>query len=506
MKLNNVSLKNKEEWLAKDYELPEFDREEMCAKTKEEPVWVHFGPGNIFHAYHAVVCQKALNNKDMTSGIVCGEFYNENLAKLVNDVDGLCIHAEIKGDGKIEKRIVASVADTFFVNKDDGLAGLKETFKKPSLQLVTFTVTEKGYVYKEEEEYNPDLYMARVTACLAERYKACNKEIAMVSTDNCAHNGDRLKATVKHYADLMIKNNLVDNGFINYIDTKVSFPLSMIDKITPGPDAKIEEILRADGIEGSMRFANAEETGYLVIEDLFPNGRPALEKYGVIFTDRETVDRVEKMKVGTCLNPLHTSLAVFGCLLGYNRISAELKDEDLVNLIKGVGYVEGLPVAENPGVLNPKEFIDTCINVRFPNPYIPDMPQRIATDTSQKIPMRFGGTIKKYYDKFGSAKELNYIPFVIAGWLRYLLAIDDEGNDFTPSPDPLLEEVQAYLKGVKLGDTVTDDVVHPILKDERIFTISLYDAGIADKVLDYFNLLIKEPGAVRKQLHNLYIK
>jgi len=503
MLLNNLGIKDTKKWLEKNYELPKFNRDEMISNTKENPIWVHYGPGNIFHAYHAVIAQKALNNGDMKSGIVAGEFYNEKLANLVKDVDSLCIHAEIKADGKIEKRVVASIAATYFVNTDDGLNSLKEVFKKPSLQFVTFTVTEKGYVFKEDEEYNPDNYMARVTSCLLERYKANATPIAMVSTDNCAHNGDRLKATIKHNAELMKKNNLCDDDFIKYLETKVSYPWSMIDKITPGPDKSIEELLKKDGIEGSLRFANAEETGYLVIEDNFPNGRPALEKYGVIFTDRETVDRIEKMKVGTCLNPLHTSLAVFGCLLGYNKISAELKDEDLVKLIKGVGYIEGLPVVENPGVINPKDFIDTCINVRFPNPYIPDMPQRIATDTSQKIPMRFGGTIAKYYDKFGTAKDLNYIPFVIAGWLRYLLAIDDEGNSFEPSPDPMLKEVQSYLKDVKLGDTVKDEVVHPILDDKRIFVVSLYDAGIADKVLNYFNLLIKEPKAVRKELKNL---
>ena len=503
MKLNSEDIKNTQEWLNKGYNLPKYDREKMIETTKNNPVWVHFGPGNIFHAYHAEIAQNAINNGDMASGIVCGEFYNEKLAEVIKAVDGLCIHAEIKTDGRIDKTVVASIADTYFVNKDDGLEGLKEVFKKPSLQIVSFTVTEKGYVFKDNEDYNPDVYMARVTACLYERYKTCNKPVTMLSTDNCAHNGDRLKEAIKHYANLMKKNGLCDEKFINYIDTKVSFPLSMIDKITPAPDKNIEGMLKADGIEGTIRFSNAEETGYLVIEDNFPNGRPALEKYGVIFADRETVDRVEKMKVGTCLNPLHTSLAVFGCLLGYSRIYEELNDQDLVKLIKGVGYIEGLPVVENPGVLDPKEFIDTCILKRFPNPYIPDMPQRIATDTSQKIPMRFGGTIKKYCDKFGNAKELNYIPFVIAGWLRYLLGIDDEGNAFEPSPDPRLEELRTYLKDVKLGDTVTDEIVHPILEDERIFVISLYDAGIADKVLSYFNKLIKEPKAVKKELQNL---
>jgi fructuronate reductase len=101
----------------------------------------------------------------------------------------------------------------------------------------------------------------------------------------------------------------------------------MIDKITPSPDNSVRDMLASCGLEdmqGTVTekktyiapFVNAEETQYLIIEDSFPNGRPALEKAGVLFTDRETVDRVEKMKVCTCLNPLHTSLAIFGFLLG----------------------------------------------------------------------------------------------------------------------------------------------------------------------------------------------
>lgn len=124
-------------------------------------------------------------------------------------------------------------------------------------------------------------------------------------------------------------------------------------------------------------FVNAEECQYLVIEDNFPNGRPALEKGGLIFTTRETVDKVEKMKVCTCLNPLHTALAVYGCLLGYNLISEEMKNPSLKKLVEVIGYKEGLPVVINPGILDPKEFIDTVLNVRIPNPFMPDTPQRM---------------------------------------------------------------------------------------------------------------------------------
>ena len=130
------------------------------------------------------------------------------------------------------------------------------------------------------------------------------------------------------------------------------------------------------------------------------------------------------MKVCTCLNPLHTALAVYGCLLGYNLISEEMKNPSLKKLVEVIGYKEGLPVVINPGILDPKEFIDTVLNVRIPNPFMPDTPQRIATDTSQKLAIRFGETIKAYAVAPSlNVADLKLIPLVFAGWLRYLMAL-----------------------------------------------------------------------------------
>jgi fructuronate reductase len=99
-------------------------------------------------------------------------------------------------------------------------------------------------------------------------------------------------------------------------------------------------------------FVNAEGPQYLVLEDSFPNGRMPLEKAGVFFTDRETVERVEKMKVCTCLNQLHTALAIFGCLLGFNLIADEMKDPALKKLVENIGYIEGMPVVVDPKIFN----------------------------------------------------------------------------------------------------------------------------------------------------------
>jgi fructuronate reductase len=211
------------------------------------------------------------------------------------------------------------------------------------------------------------------------------------------------------------------------------------------------------------------------------------------------------MKVCTCLNPLHTALAVLGCLLGYTKISEEMKDEDLVHLIKKIGYAEGLPVVTDPKILNPKEFIDTVISVRVPNPFMPDTPQRIATDTSQKLSIRYGETIKAYLASDTlDVKTLVGIPFVFAAWLRYLMAVNDEGNAFELSPDPLISSLETYVGDLKLGSVNAEEIrreLMPLLKNKQIFGVDLEEAGLADEVLKMFMEMLQGKGAVREALH-----
>ena len=535
MKLSDHGLQNKQEWISKGYQLPAFDRSEMIANTHKNPVWVHFGAGNIFRAFHANLAQKALESGIMTSGItVCEGFDYEIVEKQYRPHDDLSVLVTLKADGSIEKTVIGSIGESTILDSENEkeFARQKEIFSADSLQLCTFTVTEKGYSLVngrgeqlpavtadfEAGPEKPQSYIGKVVSLLYTRYLAGKKKIAMVSTDNCSHNGEKLYNAVIAFAKAWAAAGKVEEGFLDYLndETLVSFPWSMIDKITPRPDASVEEILRKDGLEDLdpvvtakktwvAPFVNAEETEYLVIEDKFPNGRPALEKTGVIFTDRDTVNKVERMKVTTCLNPLHTALAVYGCLLGYTKISDEMKDQQLVNLVHTLGYKEGLPVVVNPGVLDPKEFIDTVLNVRIPNPFMPDTPQRIATDTSQKLAIRYGETIKSYIaDPQRKTSDLHMIPLVQAGWLRYLMAVDDQGKAFEPSPDPLLEDAQRYVKAFTLGTVPSEDEAKekllPLLKNAQIFGVDLEEAGLADEVIRDFREELAGAGAVRKTL------
>ncbi len=531
MLLSDQGLKESAVWEASGFALPQFDREKVRNATRETPFWIHFGAGNIFRAFQANVVQYLLNNNILDRGLIVAEGFDyEIIGKMYRPHDDYGIAVTLKADGTIDKTVVGSVVESCILDSenDKEYGRLKEIFEKNSLQIASFTITEKGYSLVdgkgemvpgvasdfEAGPEKPESYMGKVASLLYVRYKAGKLPVAMVSMDNCSHNGDKLYAAINTFAEKWAEKRLIDAGFVTYINdkTKVTFPWTMIDKITPRPDASVEKILKEDGVEGLepvitskntyvAPFVNAEECEYLVIEDAFPNGRPELEKGGIIFTRRELVDKVEKMKVCTCLNPLHTCLAIFGCILGYQKISEEMKDRELIKLIKAVGYKEGLPVVVNPGILDPKEFIDKVINVRFPNPFMPDTPQRIATDTSQKLAVRFGETIKAYQKSpERNVKELKMIPLVLAGWLRYLMGIDDAGRRFELSPDPLLSAVLPYVSGLKLGGTVDSETIRHVLENKNIFGINLYEAGMAEMVTGYLNEMIAGVGAVRATL------
>lgn len=526
MKLNELGLLDRKQWEEKGYRLPEFDRMKVAAATRENPFWIHFGPGNIFRAFQANVVQNLLNAGALDRGLVVAEGYDyEIIEKMNRPHDDYNLLVTLKADGTVAKTVVGSVVESLTVDSenDTDWNRLKEIFAKDSLQMVSFTITEKGYSLPSgvEDDFRNGpakamSYMGKVAALVYARYEAGRKPIAMVSMDNCSHNGDKLYAAISTFAEKWSENGVVDAGFREYVNDKkkVSFPLTMIDKITPRPDASVEAILQADGVEELepvvtskntwvAPFVNAEETEYLVIEDAFPNGKPeVLTKAGVLFTERETVDKVEKMKVCTCLNPLHTCLAIFGCVLGYEKISEEMKDPELKKLVETVGYVEGLPVVVDPGVLDPKEFIDTVLDVRIPNPFMPDTPQRIATDTSQKLAIRFGETIKAYAaSEHLHVADLKLIPVVFAGWLRYLMGVNDAGEKFELSPDPLLETVCPYVAGLKLGEEAdVEQAVKPLLEDAGIWGVNLYEVGMAEKVAGYLKEMVAGPGAVRATL------
>ncbi len=533
LKMNNATLKDTAAWGAADVILPKFDRDAMISASKENPTWLHFGAGNIFRAFVAALGQKLLNDGEATTGIIAADTFDYDIIdKIYTPFDNLTMAVTLNADGTTSREIIASVCEALKANASDEqhFARLKEIFTSKSLQMISYTITEKGYaldmpngevmgIVAQDMKNGPSApchAMSMTAALLLERFNAGKLPLAVVSMDNCSHNGERLQNSVVRIAKAWVENGFANEDFIAYLTDEncVSFPWSMIDKIVPRPAENVQEALEKSNIADMAPiitsrntyiapFVNAERPQYLVVEDKFPAGRPALEKAGVYLTTRDTVNCTERMKVTTCLNPLHTAMSVYGCMLGHTLICEEMKDVDIVKLITRLGYVEGLPVVDDPGILSPKAFIDEVMQQRLPNPFMPDAPQRIATDTSQKVGIRFGETIKSYVAKGMDLNELKAVSLALAGWLRYLLAVDDNGEAFEVSSDPLKETLDAQLKGITVGKPETyNGQLKPILSNASIFGVDLVEIGMADKIESLFVKMLSGKGSVRAVLQS----
>ena len=304
MKLSLSSIQNnKEAW--KGYHLPAYDPAVIAANTKAKPQWMHFGSGNIFRIFPAALCQRLIEKGVMDTGIVCCEGYDDEIVtRCFRPYDNLTVGVTLNADGSIEKEVIGSMAESLTMLNDS--AAIAEVFCEPSLQMVSFTITEKGYSLRNaahelmpavqaDMENGPEncrSFMAQLTAMCIRRFRTCGTPLALVSMDNCSHNGEKLQKAVMEIASAWRDNGHISEKEYAYLENKVAFPWSMIDKITPRPNPSVEKQLLADGLEDispfetakhtfTAAFVNAEKPQYLVIEDSFPNGRPPLEQAGV---------------------------------------------------------------------------------------------------------------------------------------------------------------------------------------------------------------------------------
>lgn len=234
MKLTDILKKdfNRAEWETKGYELPEFDIAAVRQKTHDNPTWVHFGGGNIFRAFPAAILQGVLNTGKYDRGVIVAETFDyEVIDKAYRPYDNLSLLVSLQSAGTVEKKVIASVTESLKADmQSDDWSRLVEIFRNPSLEMISFTITEKGYSYNDADlarGMEPVFAMGKVCALLYERFKAGQLPLTVQSMDNCSHNGDKVKAGVMAYAGRWVSDGLVPAAFLDYLkdESKITLPL-----------------------------------------------------------------------------------------------------------------------------------------------------------------------------------------------------------------------------------------------------------------------------------------
>ena len=167
-------------------------------------------------------------------------------------------------DGVLKKEVVGSIAESIKMSAE--FDRLKEIFCNPSLQMVSLTITEKAYILRgADKKYLPDVQadmengpvgchslMGKLACLCLRRMHACGTPLALVSMDNCSNNGHRLQRAMFEIINSWFQKGKIDATEFSYLTGHISFPRTMIDKITPFPSPKIAAVLREDGLELSL--------------------------------------------------------------------------------------------------------------------------------------------------------------------------------------------------------------------------------------------------------------
>jgi fructuronate reductase len=300
-----------------------------------------------------------------------------------------------------------------------------------------------------------------LAAALRARREAGIAPFTVLCCDNLAENG-RLLARL---LDVFVRRQ--DEALADWIADRVAFPSTMVDRIVPAvTETDLAVASRTTGLV-DLAPVSHEPFRQWVIENRFVgNDRPAWEKVGAQIVG--DVSAFERMKL-RILNSAHSALAYLGCLAGDATIGEAAADPVFRQFILDLWRDEIIPVVGAPAGVDPSEYADAVLR-RFDNPAILHRTAQVASDGSQKLPVRLLGTVR---ERMARGEPIARLAHVVAAWIRYLEGVDDHGEAIEVN-DPLKERLQAALASA--GGTA-ESRVDAVLGFEPIFGGGLSDSN-----------------------------
>ena len=414
--------------------VPGYDRTRLARSI------VHIGVGGFHRAHLASYVSDLAKGGHTDWGIVGAGILDsdEAMRDALQPQDYLYTLA-VRGPTETRVEVIGTILD--YVLASTRTEPLIAAIADSATQIVSLTVTEGGYpVDAATNEFDPDSPVAGersafglIARCLAERRRRRSGPLTILSCDNVLSNGDHARiATLGESAALTAADR-------RWIQTHVSFPNSMVDRITPATtDTDRRSLADEFGFEDAWPVVT-EPFCQWVIEDNFAAKRPPLEELHVVVTD--DVAAYEQMKL-RLLNASHSAMAYLSALRGHRFVHEAIADPVILNYVNGLLRHEAVPVlAAVPGV-DFSAYVHSLI-ARYSNPNIADQISRLCVDGTAKFPKFLMPTIAAQLDQNG---PITLSALALAGWCQYLLGIDEFGNPIDISPDPHLDEAESHAR------------------------------------------------------------
>lgn len=425
--------------------LPAYDRARL------NPGIVHIGLGNFHRAHMAVYLDDLFALGLGHDWAILGAGVRAADAAMRDALraqDCLSTVIELDPAGQRARR-VGAMLDFIEVQPDN--AALIAAMSRPEIRIVSLTVTEGGYFINpstgqfdpaqpeiQADAADPDrpgTAFGAILAALKVRRAAGVVPFTVMSCDNLPGNGNVTRAAVAGLA------RLSDPALADWVEANVAFPNGMVDRITPATGPRERAMAARFGLGDDPVPVTCEPFRQWVIEDIFPAGRPPLEKVGVTFTPH--VHAFEMMKI-RILNGGHATIAYPGALMDIEFVHEAMAHPLVLGFLKKVEREEILPYVPPVPDTDIAAYFDLIVE-RFSNPEVADTERRLCLDGSNRQPKFIVPSIRDALAKGGSVRGL---ALVSALWCRYCHGETESGTPIAPN-DPNWDQLQALARQAK---------------------------------------------------------
>lgn len=424
--------------------LPTYDRSAVTQGI------VHIGVGNFHRAHQALAIDRLMNEGQALDWGICGVALlpsDEPLASKMHEQDGLYTLVEKHSDGTWSTRVIGSITEVIFGPRDPWR--VVEKLCEPNIRIVSLTVTEGGYNFDRltgefmvdtpavaadlQPGATPTTFFGVITEALRRRRDAGIGPFSIMSCDNIQGNGHVAQKMFEAFA------RSKDPELAKWMTESVTFPNSMVDRITPvTTQSDIDAVREIIGVEDQCPVV-CEPFFQWALEDTFPEGRPPFDLAGVqLVTD---VAPYEKMKL-RLLNASHQGLCYFAHLKGDDLVHEATQDHDMASFLRRYMDEEATPTLDPvPGV--DLEAYKSQLIERFQNPEVRDTIARLCAESSDRIPKWL---LPVVFDQLARNGQVELSAAIVASWARYAEGVDENGTAINVV-DPLKDELIPIAQG-----------------------------------------------------------